>query len=383
MPNLPSSWQTRKRIDKAAGPKAAKVYPGVIENNVDPFRLQRLQVRVLQFHMDYKTNPTKNLPWAFREDLVNLGPDAGQEIPMPVGCQVWVRFINDDPNKPVVVSSRRLIPNQPRVYGQVRAGLMPIELSHSSSGPYRAAVTSLNATSIVRSQPETIREVRQDAYPDPTLYIPLKTPKGATILAQDRDGQERMAIIDRAGQGLFFDGPIKKEKNRLNATQRGVRSVQNGQQYHYSKDTAHRESSMLLADLAQQGLKAVAKDGEERLLLQSKAAMNDEDGLTSFEQGGRIQLIELSAGRNQTVFVGMKNGSILFKLLLDANRGIIDLDSSFAVRVKTPRYVVESDEIIFRGEVFIDGNVDATGDISTLGSVDAAEKPQERPLNYS
>ena len=58
----------------------------------------------------------------------------------------------------------------------------------------------------------------------------LKTETGHTILADDRDGEELLRIIDRAGQILTMEGKVKPEMQSGNALRRGTKDAEKGDQ---------------------------------------------------------------------------------------------------------------------------------------------------------
>lgn len=79
-------------------------YRGVVENNVDPQKFGRVQVRVFGIHEEGSSVSTSALPWAEVSGGTDFGLIAGVGVTsvLRVGTVVWVFFNNDDYNFPVV-----------------------------------------------------------------------------------------------------------------------------------------------------------------------------------------------------------------------------------------------------------------------------------------
>lgn len=79
-------------------------YRGVVENNVDPQKFGRVQVRVFGIHDEGSAVSTSALPWAEVSGGTDFGLVAGVGVTsvLRVGTVVWVFFNNNDYNFPVV-----------------------------------------------------------------------------------------------------------------------------------------------------------------------------------------------------------------------------------------------------------------------------------------
>lgn len=84
------------------------LYRGVIEDDNDPLRIDRVRVRVFGMHTHDKAQlPTSGLPWAEVFGDLSFGLTSGvgtSRVPVN-GTHVWVMFENQDPQKPVVIGS--------------------------------------------------------------------------------------------------------------------------------------------------------------------------------------------------------------------------------------------------------------------------------------
>ena len=76
------------------------LYFGIVEDNVDPRRLNRLKVRT-PVNSDAETIPTEGLPWAHYASPFGGDKDIGFYAVPTIGSQVVVSFIDGDPQRPV------------------------------------------------------------------------------------------------------------------------------------------------------------------------------------------------------------------------------------------------------------------------------------------
>ena len=82
-------------------------YRAIVENNVDPEKFGRVQVRVFGIHDSGNSVSTSALPWAEVSGGTDFGLIDGVGISsiLRVGTLVWVFFNNDDFNFPVVFAT--------------------------------------------------------------------------------------------------------------------------------------------------------------------------------------------------------------------------------------------------------------------------------------
>jgi len=77
---------------------------GVVENNVDPLKLGRCQVRIFGFHTEVRTDyPTTDLPWCtFISNSSNISGEGNFFIPNN-GDYVAISFFDPEEQKPVIL----------------------------------------------------------------------------------------------------------------------------------------------------------------------------------------------------------------------------------------------------------------------------------------
>lgn len=82
-------------------------YRAVVENNVDPEKFGRVQVRVKGIHDDGDGVSASALPWAEVSGGTDFGLVNGVGITsvLRIGTMVWVFFNNDDFNYPIVFAT--------------------------------------------------------------------------------------------------------------------------------------------------------------------------------------------------------------------------------------------------------------------------------------
>ncbi len=108
------------------------MYRGVVENNSDPDKRGRVQVRVWGVHSeDLNHLPSSSLPWAeAATDLLQGGVAGKGRFVLPlIGSQVWVFFENGDHMAPVYFASCTNYPTDQNY------GMDPIQGFHAGSEP--------------------------------------------------------------------------------------------------------------------------------------------------------------------------------------------------------------------------------------------------------
>jgi len=181
------------------------VFIGTVENNKDPFKRGRVQVRVVEIYgVKGADSPTDLLPWAKTIQVGGGSYDSGSYIPFPIGATVAVVFEQGNVTSPYILGGVPKKPVSDYVYGKVGDSLGEWNPSTIDTDSPREAVTDDDATVTV-------------------LY---KSPKGATILIEEVDGGEFIKIIDRSGQVLEMFSSVSVAKNDGNAQQRGEQGIQ-------------------------------------------------------------------------------------------------------------------------------------------------------------
>ena len=99
----------------------------------------------------------------------------------------------------------------------------------------------------------------------PRLKVLLKTETGHTILADDRDGDELLRIIDRAGQILTMEGKVKPEMQSGNALRRGTKDAEKGDQLDIASQIVGSRARIHLTDLCRQQVILEAWQDKEKV----------------------------------------------------------------------------------------------------------------------
>lgn len=160
------------------------VYRARVENNMDPLKIGRVKVRVPIVHgVPGKGITEDGLPWAY-PCFMSAGYGYGSYVVPEVGEYVFIMFEDDDSSKPVYLGSSYGSGGSAKTYG-----------SSDGQGTWRSAAGE--------------NEVPIDAQRDePTRKIVYKSPKGAAIEIDDKNGSESIAMIDALGQMIKMESHL-------------------------------------------------------------------------------------------------------------------------------------------------------------------------------
>lgn len=269
-------------------------YMGWCRDNNDPERRYRIRCEV---PFPLGKGEAKWSEWAFPCFQSGGSKDQGSpDVPLE-GAGVWVEFQGGDPRYPIWV-------------GVWYDGVNPC------SGPLESVRLCNGRTCIdcedKRDHQDDPYHLKYQGHPPyscnrrPMLF---KSETGATIYADDRDEEEFLRIIDRAGMTLEFSSPVLREENVGNAQQRGERTALDGTQISLSK-LKDQTAFIRMLDLTRQLLEFRAKTDEERITIRS----NDVNL-------GRIQFVEIDTkkGREKITISGL-NGTQT--LVIDCTDGL-------------------------------------------------------------
>ena len=109
---------------------------------------------------------------------------------------------------------------------------------------------------------------RYHGHPDyycPRLRVLLKTETGHTIMADDRDGDECLRFIDRAGQSLTMAAPVKPARQSGNTLRRGTRDAEQGDPLAIATDIVDGQARIQLTDLCRQQILLEAWQDKEKV----------------------------------------------------------------------------------------------------------------------
>ena len=154
------------------------IYRARVENNVDPYRIGRVQVRVPMIHglADSGGMPVEGLPWASM-CAMGAGFGYGSFVVPEVGEYVFVMFEDGDEEKPVYLgSSYGIGTTLPKKYGLK-------DYYTDWEGKANQSEVPLEGQSEV-----------------PDKKVIYKSHKGSVLYIDDRDGQEKIHLETENGQ---------------------------------------------------------------------------------------------------------------------------------------------------------------------------------------
>lgn len=334
------------------------VYRGIVESITDPLQLGRIKVRIIQVYGPPQNTSTKDLPWALQCSMFGGGNDYGSKLVPPVGSTVWVLFEGGKTEYPVYMGTADSIPAKPVKMLRNNEGDIPkglISMSPSNDSNWIAPPGA-------DGPKETLNQVNNR----PERYVVFKSPKGATLDIQDRDEKEHTNLIDRAGQGIFIEGPIKSSNdkapsNEKNYAQRGLTNSLDGNSLPL-ESTLTNEANISIIDLGSQSITLSTKKNGNTIKIISKEA-EETDALTfgtNKETPGNSNVnLELSAGNNSFILEIYKEGVLQANIKLDGNSGYLELTSTSLTKITSP-------SIILDGDIQIDGNLTVTKELTCL-----------------
>lgn len=223
--------------------------------------------------------------------------------------------------------------------------------------PEVVSVTAIGRVPIVRLGTESATYIANG-------YATHNTPKGHTILLEDRDGYEKIRIIDRSGQEIRMTSPITDFFNEQNFSQRNTKSVLHGDNLPYDR-MAGESATMEFIGASGQGIRIFSKPDNEFIEItsktdDSKATPSDSQNSIRFLLGGGLGLVEL---------IGKKEGTEILRLQINLNSGTVDLKTTSAITMEAPLLTLLSEILSMKGEVSIEGSLRVKGDSSFIGNV--------------
>ena len=170
-------------------------YRGVVVNNHDSLGLGRIQVRIPQIHGTNPESsiyvPTVAIPWAVC-GYQPMGNDSGSYLIPNVGDIVLVTFEAGEKDTPIYFGS-----------------LLTNRGNEKRIGSYNVN----NDEKFVSDENDRIKEVIND-----TERVIYKSLKGATILVDEKDGNELIKIVDQSGQSIIMENRCKTSLDRRGDT---------------------------------------------------------------------------------------------------------------------------------------------------------------------
>jgi len=174
------------------------LYRGVVEDNNDPDKIQRVKVRIYGIHTENNENSaetfeivkTTDLPWAEVVGSTAFGLVSGVGITSVLrqGTWVWVILEKNDPNKPIVL------------------GTIPGINSSSSAGKYASGIGFCDPDGIYPtsegSSRTDINVLADTNYPDISV---IETGSGHKIILDDTQDDETIQIEHKSGTYINID----------------------------------------------------------------------------------------------------------------------------------------------------------------------------------
>lgn len=154
------------------------VYVGQVVDRRDPLGIGRLKVYIETIHVNIGEDM---VPWARPVCPFGTGYDEGSYVIPQTGSYVWVIFEGGDSTKPVYLGS---------LYSADSRNVRYFQLTGKYFGEEDPTIKIPEGET---SRPRDITGMN----PDKSIFF--KSLKGATLLVDDRDGEEKLELIDRGG----------------------------------------------------------------------------------------------------------------------------------------------------------------------------------------
>lgn len=229
-----------------------------VEDVDDPRGFNRVRVRVEGYHSP--DTPTSLLPWAQVASWGGGMPDSGAAPKYLVGASVMVVFERGNPGRPWVLFG---VPKETADFQ---------EYGEDGWAP----------------ESDSDNDCPQEATDNETTCV-FKTPKGAALYVDEADGQEKLVLVDRAGQAVEMVAPVTEAANAQNAQRRGtgLASAGTGLKYSAMAGPAYVKATGMSGD----SITVYSEDGEEKIELDNASQGNsltmDKDGFVLEVLGGK------------------------------------------------------------------------------------------------
>ena len=176
------------------------VWRGRVEENLDPEKLKRVRVRVLQVYTDVDT---LDLPWAWPgADSFGGLPEEGVVAIPSIGADIWVMFEHGDPDFPIFFGS---------IHGNPAGNN---EVPQNARGDQQQDQIDAKGTdSFLDANGATVTEPDNPfAAEYPNNYV-FKTSRGLMLEMDNTEGAERIHIWHPSGSFIEIhpDGTIVKK----------------------------------------------------------------------------------------------------------------------------------------------------------------------------
>ena len=245
-------------------------YRAFVRDNNDPERLGRCRLEVPAVLGVDKENWSD---WAWPCFPYGGNDDVGIFLVPEEGASVWAEFEGGDPQYPIWTGVW-LAKSNP--------GEQPEESKRlCSSTTCRDCEDKCEHTSDAADNKEHGKFHGHPPYYCPRRKVLVKTETGHTIVMDDKDGEEFLKIIDRAGQVLHMYCPVKAEVQSENTRRRGTHDSEAGendgqagagaasQPVDIARDIKDGKAFVQVTDLCRQFVRLEAWQDREKIHIQS------------------------------------------------------------------------------------------------------------------
>ena len=273
-------------------------YRAFVRDNNDPERLGRVRMEIPAV---LGTGDENWSDWASPCFPYGGNDDVGMFLVPEEGASVWAEFEGGDVQYPIWTG-------------------VWLAKSNPGEGPEEAArLCSRDTCKDCEDKRDHAANPSDDKehkrfHGHPPYYCPrrkvlLKTETGHTIVADDKDEEEFLKIIDRGGQMIHFSCPVKADKQEGNSLARGTREAERGRQLDISEDVKDRRARIEITDLCRQFVRWDAQEDREKVHVQS-----------GDRNRSRIQkvLLDTTKGRERVVISGLNSKQ---EIVIDSTAG--------------------------------------------------------------
>lgn len=355
---------------------------GRVENNIDPMKIGRVQVRIPKLHGVVGESNSylaiDDLPWAYPCNM-GSGFEHGSCIVPEIGDYVFIAFESGDPDCPVYIGG---------CYGVGATTSKPYGVIDDNNASKSDNFLGGKGYQSWCDTPETPSEVYGFSSA-PTGKVLYRSLKGSSIFVNDTDGQESINLYDISGQGIKIVTPVNPESSVGNAARRrGNTNVIDAPDDFRSPEylntplespTSIQSPSKVLVDAPVEQPSENTRDGNQEEqppkvtnteVRQDTGEYNDGDNtvkdatvspseiiiqghngtkITLSSSGEGTGVVNIASGENNTN-VYLNNNSVVVNsgtgAVITINRdGTITLDSATSVTVRTPSLVAKTNNM--------------------------------------
>lgn len=318
-------------------------YRAFVRDNNDPERLGRCRLEVPAVLGVGKENWSD---WAWPCFPYGGNDDTGMFLIPEEAASVWAEFEGGDPQYPIWS-------------GVWLAGSNPGEQPQESKRLCSSATCRDCEDKCEHATDSADNREHGKFHPHPEYYCPrrkvlVKTETGHTIVMDDRDEEEFLKVIDRAGQILHMHCPVKAEVQSENTRRRGTYDAETGQansetgagatgqQIDISRDIEGGKAFVQITDVCRQFVRLEAWHEKEKIHILScdktrsrwqKILIDTTKGRESISiwgLGGTQEVRIISASGKEQIRFKDRTGS---KVIMDGSAGHIVVRSSGKVLI--------------------------------------------------